>query len=303
MTAKIVVVGSFNADLVTYLTRLPAAGETISGRRFVTGPGGKGSNQAVAAARAGAQVSFVGCVGQDTLAEIGLQLWQQEQIDTRHVGRIADEATGVAVIFVDDAGQNVIAITAGANGRLDAAHLDSAEAAIAGADFLMTQLESPLASVAHALRLARRHGVPTMLNPAPAQPLPADLLALVDYLTPNEHELTITLGQDTVAAAAAAFLQQPRQTLVITLGDQGARWLTQQGQGHVPAFPVQAVDTVGAGDAFNGGLAVALAEGQPLEAALRFACAVGALSVTRYGAASSMPRREEVEQLLARGTL
>ncbi len=300
MAAKIVVVGSFNADLVTYLTRLPTPGETVSGKRFTTGPGGKGSNQAVAAARLGAQVTFIGRIGQDTLAEIGLALWKNEGIDARYVQRDGQLATGVAVIFVEDSGQNEIVVTLGANDALSPADITSAEAAIASADFLLAQLETNLDTVAHALRLARQHGVRTMLNPAPAQPLPPALLADVSYLTPNEHELALLAGQMPVPQAAAALLQTDDQTVIVTLGAEGAQWVTRAGSGRNAAYPVEVVDTVGAGDAFCAGLAVALAEGKPLAQALTFASAAGAVSVTRHGAASSMPYRHEVDAFLER---
>jgi ribokinase len=300
MPSKIVVVGSFNADLVTYLQRLPSPGETVHGHRFTTGPGGKGSNQAVAAARLGSQVTFIGRVGQDALAEIGLTLWKTQGIDSSCVERDADHATGVAVIFVEDSGQNVIVVTLGANDALSPADIDRAEAAIASADFLLTQLETNLDTVSHALKVARRHGVRTMLNPAPARELPADLLANVDYLTPNEHELAIMGGRGAVEDAARSLLQRDDQTLIVTLGAKGAQWITRSGSGIVPAYPVDVVDTVGAGDAFCAGLAVALAEGKPLEEALRFANATGAMSVTRPGAASSMPQRQEVDAFLER---
>ncbi len=298
MPVKIVVLGSFNADLVTYLQRLPSPGETVSGKRFTTGPGGKGSNQAVAAARLGAQVTFIGRVGQDTLAEIGLSLWQAEGIDTTHVQRDPQLATGVAVIFVDEDGQNEIVVTLGANGAIRLTDIDHAEATIAGADFLLTQLENNLDAVAHVLHLARRHHVPTMLNPAPARPLPAALLADVDYLTPNEHEVLLLAGEQDEQSAAAALLRSGVQTVVVTRGAAGSQWLTRAGSGQVPAYPVKVVDTVGAGDAFCAGLAVALAEGKPIEAALAFANAVGAVSATRPGAASSMPSRRDVDALL-----
>lgn len=300
MPVKIVVLGSFNADLVTYLQRLPTPGETVSGERFTTGPGGKGSNQSVAAARLGADVTFIGRVGQDALAEIGLSLWGAEGIDTTYVRRDPQLATGVAVIFVDADGQNEIVVTLGANNAISLADIDQAEATIADADFLLTQLENNLDAVAHALTVARRHHVPTMLNPAPARALPAELLANVDYLTPNEHEILLLADQPDVEAAAAALLQTGVQTVVVTQGAAGSRWITRKGSGQVPAYPVKVVDTVGAGDAFCAGLAVALAEGEPIAAALAFANAVGAVSATRPGAASSMPTRSDVDALINR---
>ena len=299
VTARIVVLGSFNADLVSYVPRLPQRGETILGDRFLTGPGGKGSNQAVAAARLNAHVSLIARVGQDSLSEIGLNLWKAEEIDTRYVSRDPDTATGVASIFVDRDAHNVIVVALGANALLTPAHVDEAEQMIAEADILLTQLESPLETVAYVLKVARRHGVRTILNPAPAQLLSPDLLQYVDVLTPNEHELLLTAGASTTEAATEALLAAGVDTVIVTFGKRGAGYQTKTGAGGlIPAFEVEAVDTVGAGDAFCAGLAVGLAEGKPIEEAIRFANAAAAVSVTRPGAAASMGRRSEVDLLL-----
>jgi len=300
VSARIVVLGSFNADLVSYMSRMPKRGETITGDRFVTGPGGKGSNQAVAAARLGAQVSFVARVGQDSLAEIGLKLWRAEGIDTSFISRDPDASTGVASIFVDHEGHNVIVVTLGANDALKPMHVDDAEEAIAGADVLLTQLESPLPTVAHALQMARRHGVRTILNPAPAQPLDSSVLQYVDILTPNEHELSIVTGVEDTGEASKRVFEHGVGALIVTVGVRGANWYTPDGANDlVPAYSVSTVDTVGAGDAFNGALAVALAEGKELPQAVAFANAAAAVSVTRPGAAASMGHRSEVEALIA----
>lgn len=299
MSARIVVLGSFNADLVSYMSRMPKRGETITGDRFVTGPGGKGSNQAVAAARLGAQVSFVARVGQDSLAEIGLKLWRAEGIDTSFISRDPDASTGVASIFVDHEGHNVIVVTLGANDALRPMHVDDAEEAIAGADVLLTQLESPLSTVTHALQMARRHGVRTILNPAPAQPLDSNVLQYVDILTPNEHELSIVTSEEDTGEATRRVFEQGVGALIVTVGKRGAGWYTPDGATDlVPAYDVNTVDTVGAGDAFNGALAVALAEGKALPQAVAFANAAAAVSVTRPGAAASMGHRSEVEALI-----
>ncbi|RMG79393.1 MAG: ribokinase, partial [Chloroflexi bacterium] len=194
MGGKVVVVGSFNTDLVTYLPRLPQAGETVAGHEFVTGPGGKGSNQAVAAARLGGEVHFIGKVGQDSFADIGWQLWREHGIQTAFVFVDEGAATGIASIFVQENGENMIALAAGANGRLSPADIDRAEDAIRAADVLLVQLEVPLETVQRALSVARKHGVTTILNPAPAQPLPTEILALADYITPNEGELRRLTG-------------------------------------------------------------------------------------------------------------
>ena len=300
MPPRIVVVGSYNADLVTYMPSLPMFGETVSGHRFETGAGGKGSNQAVAAARLGADVCFVGRVGTDNYADVGFQLWEEEHITHHWVARDPDNPTGIASIFVDDSGENMIALAPGANMALTPGDIDAAADMIAQADVLLTQLEIPLETVEHALKLARSKGVKTILNPAPARSLPESFLALADYLTPNESEVEILTGvrADTLEHDAQKLLSGEQQVVIVTMGAWGVIWVRQNEQGHLSAFEVEAVDTVGAGDAFNAGLAVALAEGKTLEDALRFATAAAAVSVTRPGAADSMPRRSEVDALL-----
>ena len=300
MPAKIVIAGSFNTDLVTYMPALPQIGETVTGTRFVTGPGGKGSNQAVAAARLGADVTLIGRVGQDSFAQIGLKLWQDEGIHTRYVVEDPEHATGIASIFVEEGGEDMIALAPGANHAIQPADIDAAEAAIAAADVLLVQLEIPLAIVEHALRLARKHGVTTVLNPAPAAPLSGEILALADYLTPNETEIEKLCdgGGQTLKAKAESLLASEQQTIIVTLGAWGALWVRQDAHGHVAAYEVEAVDSVGAGDAFNGGLALALAEGQTLQAAIRSGNAAAALAVQKKGAAASMPTRAELEAFL-----
>jgi ribokinase len=278
--AKIVVVGSFNADLVSYMARMPRPGETVPGRKFVTGPGGKGSNQAVAAARLGAEVTFVGRIGQDVFAPLALDLWQREGINTDYVVQDPGHATGVAPIFVDDAGENSIVVVLGANLAVSRGDVDAAADAIAQADVLLTQLEIDYDTVAYALKFAKERGVKTILNPAPAGHLPAHVVELADYVTPNETELQVLSSQ------------------VLTLGPQGARYVRKGETAIVPGFPVEVVDTTGAGDAFNAGLAVALAEGKSLVKAITFANATAALCATQPGAAPSMPGREQVETLV-----
>ena len=302
--AKIVIVGSFNMDLVAYLERLPKPGETVHGSRFITGPGGKGSNQSVAAARLGAQVMLVARVGTDSFGDAALDIWQRDGVDTRYVVRDSDQATGVAPIFVDEqTAENVVAVVLGANNALSPQDVERAEAEIATADALLTQLELPLASVHHALRLAKQHGVTTILNPAPApaEPIPEEMLRLVDYLTPNEHELDILCGDgslDSVEQKARSLLTSDDQTVIVTLGAKGAQYVTRSESALIPGFRVKPVDTTGAGDAFNGGFTVGLTEGKSLAEAIRFAHATAALSVTKPGTTSSMPSREEVEKFL-----
>lgn len=301
--ARIVVVGSFNADLTCYLERRPRPGETVHGQRFVVGPGGKGSNQAIAAARLGAEVTFVGRIGQDVFAPVALNIWEQEGILTDHVVQDPDHPTGVASILVDGTGENSIVVVLGANLALNRGDIDAAAGAIARADLLLTQLEIDHETAGYALSMAKKHGVRTILNPAPAGQLAPELLRQADYITPNETELEILsqLPGAPLEEAALSLLQTAQQTVIVTLGSRGARYVRQGQTAHVPGYRVDAVDTTGAGDAFNAGLAVALAEGQGLVAAMAFAHATAALCVTRAGAANSMPRRAEVEALLIRG--
>ena len=290
--ARIVVVGSFNVDLTTYVERLPLPGETLPGKEFTTGPGGKGSNQAVAAARLGGDVTFIGKVADDAFATMAFDLWQGAGIDTRYVQRDSKQPTGTAIIFVEDSSENVIIITGGANMALTVDDINAAEGAIAEADVLLTQLEVDMDVVAHALALARKHHTRTVLNPAPARHLPQALLNNVDILTPNTTELEILREQVTLPVSS-------EQGLVVTHGARGVHWQQGSTDSMVPAFEVDVVDTVGAGDAFNGGLAVAVGDGLAMPDTLRFATAAAALSVTRRGASESMPTREEVEAFLA----
>lgn len=300
MARKVVVVGSFNMDLTTTVARMPRPGETVLGDVFTTGPGGKGSNQAIAAARLGAQVTFVGRIGVDTFGEAALAIWAQDGVDTRYVIRDPDRATGVAPIFVDQDGENMIVVALGANLALGPADVDAAADAIRAADVLLTGLEIPIATAAHALKIAKAAGVRTILNPAPAQPLTHEMLLTADVLTPNESELEVLSGLaiDDVEQAARMVKAHQDQYVVVTLGSQGAAYFGPGGHGVVPVFPVNVVDTTGAGDAFNGGLAVALSEGLSMPEAVRFASAAAALCVTKRGTAASMPTRAEVDALL-----
>jgi len=301
MTAKIVVVGSFNADLISYLKRMPRPGETVHGDTFVTGAGGKGSNQAVAAARLGAEVTFIGRVGRDVFANLAYELWNAEDVNSDYVIQDENHATGVAPIFVDSQGENMIVVVLGANLNIQQSDIDAAKDRIAEADVLVVQLEINLDMVAYALKAAKDKGITTILNPAPAAALPAETIQLADYLTPNETELETLSGaaNKDVAASARSLLTRDGQTAVVTLGAQGAQIVSQNQSVRMAAFEVDVVDTTGAGDAFNAGLAVALAEGKDLSAAVRFANATAALCVTKPGTASSTPCRAEVEALHA----
>ena len=299
MSAKIIVVGSFNADLVAYMERMPRPGETVHGERFATGAGGKGSNQAVAAARLGADVTFIGRVGNDVFAELAYEIWDAEGVNREFVKRDGEVATGVAPILVDSSGENMIVVVLGANRRMQPSDIDAARERIAGADMLVAQLEVNLDIVPYALQTAKAYGVTTILNPAPAAAISAETIQLADYLTPNETELETLSGGavDDVDAAARALLTRDDQTAVVTLGAEGARIVTPQDSVSVPTFAVDAVDTTGAGDTFNAALAVGLSEGVALSDAVRFANAAAALCVTKPGAADSAPCRADVDAL------
>ncbi len=299
MTAKIVVVGSFNADLTSYLDRMPRPGETVAGDRFVTGPGGKGSNQAVAASRLGADVTFIGRVGDDVFSKLAYDLWEQEGINTDYVIQDPDHATGVAPIFVDSNGENMIVVVLGANSNVQQSDIESAKEVIADADVLVVQLEINHDMVGYTLKVAKELGITTILNPAPAAEIPEDYVKLADYITPNETELEVLSRSDSddVVANAKSLLTTDSQTVVVTMGSQGAQIVQQNRETLVGTFKVDVVDTTGAGDAFNGGLAVALAEGKSLDDAVRFANATAALCVTKHGTSPSMPQRADVDKL------
>ena len=290
---RVLVVGSINMDLVVTAKRMPRLGETLLGDGFTTYPGGKGANQAVAAARLGAAVSLLGCVGDDAFGRDLRAHLESEGVDCRHVSRGAG-ATGIAAITVSG-GDNAILVAPGANHQLTPAHLDAAEQAFIDADVVLTQLEIPLETVRRAAELAARHKKPLLLNPAPAVPLPEALLAQVALLTPNEHEFLTMLAQPD-ADWRELLAQQPRK-LVMTHGKHGAYYALSRGQlQHQPGFEVEAVDSTGAGDTFNGALAAFLPLG--LERAVRRAAAAGALSVTRPGAQGGMPTLAELDAFL-----
>lgn len=298
---NIVVVGSSNTDMVVRLPRLPGKGESIIGSDFFMPAGGKGANQAVAAARLGARVTFVARLGADVFGDRALAGFTNEGIVTDYITRDEGAPSGVALIFIDAQGDNMLAVAPGANGRLSPADVDRAAPAIAAADAVVMQLETPVETVQHTLQLARRHGVRTVLNPAPAQPLSADILKLVDVLTPNEHEAALLCGDAhlTPAQAAKRLLAIGVGAVVVTLGADGALIETAQGAEHAPAYRVNAVDTTAAGDAFTAALACALARGDHMLAAVRYANAVGALTVTKMGAQPSLPNLADVHIFLS----
>lgn len=298
----IVVFGSINMDLVVRAAHIPIPGETILGSDFVTVPGGKGANQAVAAAKLGAPTRLVGAVGNDAFAAPLQQSLQEYGVDTTHVLSLVG-ASGVALITVADNGENSIVVASGANMHLGHASLDAVAEALTGADTLLLQLEIPLELVIAAAQMARRRGVRVILDPAPARALPSELLRSVDLVTPNESETAILTGvfPDDEASCQAAYevlRGQGAGAVIIKRGAHGAWWSNGQDQLQVPAFSVPTVDTVAAGDCYNGALAVALREQMPLAHAMRFAAASAAVSVTRRGAQQSMPNRADVTRLL-----
>ncbi len=298
MNGNIVVVGSLNMDMVVNAPRHPQIGETILGGRFATFPGGKGANQAVAAARMGARVCMVGCVGDDGFGLELLRVARQDGIDTSHVSVDEKEATGIALITVDAEGRNTIVVASGANLSLSPRHLHTAKQSFSNVDVLVTQLESPLETVSEAIALAAQQGIRVVLNPAPAQPLGAEILSRVDYFIPNEREALQISGTNTLDEAIEKLLALGVRNLIITLGEQGALLVSGDRRTQIPAYPVKVVDTVAAGDAFVGAFATGLAEGLSLEAAARLGSAAAAISVTRPGAQPSLPTRTEVEQFL-----
>ena len=302
----IVILGIFVADTAYRADRQPKMGETILGKSFVLGPGGKGSNQAVAAAMAGGKTHFITRLGRDAFADIAQATWARAGV-IPEVTIDADSYTGAAYIFIEDAtGNNAIIVAPGAAGRVSTADVDASRALIESAAIFLTQLEQPIPAAQHALKIARAAGVTTILNPAPAAHLSDDILALCDFITPNETEAEALTGLPVTSipqaeAAADALLAKGVGCVIITLGANGALYRDRTRSVHVPvisAGPV--VETTGAGDAFNGGFAVALSEGKPVIDAVRFGCATAGISVTRPGTAPSMPSRAEIDTLLAR---
>ena len=301
---NIVVVGSLNMDLVVRMPQIPRPGETLLGGVFKTFPGGKGANQAVAAARLGGQVTMIGCVGNDAFGREMQDTLAREGIDTTHVLIHPEAATGVALIQVDAQGQNSIAVASGANFCLTGAEVEKALQSIDEFDALVMPLETPLETIYAAAKIAAQRGAKVILNPAPAQVLEKDLLELVDVLLPNEYEIALMTGvplqtpADT-RRAAEKLLDLGVKNLLVTLGSHGSALFSPSApETLIPAWLVRAVDTTAAGDCFVGALAVALCEGRSLQDAAKFASAAAALSVTREGAQPSLPRRSEVEQFL-----
>lgn len=302
-TGKLVVLGSINADHILNIEQFPQPGETVIGKQYKVAFGGKGANQAVAAGRSGADIAFIACVGADDIGERIRQQLATDRIDTQPIEAIAENTTGVALIFVNAEGENVIGIDAGANAAVTPDYLARYQQKVIDADALLMQLESPLETVIAAASLAKQHQTQVILNPAPARELPDELLAMIDMITPNETEAQRLTGiavnnDDDAARAAQALHDKGIATVIITLGSRGV-WLSENGKGKlVPGFRVKAVDTIAAGDTFNGALVTALLEGKVMADAVRFAHAAAAIAVTRPGAQPSVPWREEIDTFL-----
>jgi ribokinase len=301
----IIVVGSFAVGLTIRASKLPIFGETMLGSDFDMGPGGKGSNQAVATARLGANSALLAMIGTDKLAAIATDLYAAEGVDASLVTSRPERATGVGFIILNHKGENFIILDMGANELLDARAVDEGEARIAQSDVVMTVLEVPTVAATRAMELGRKFGVKTILNPAPARPVPDSLLRSVDYLTPNESELRILLGLPpddprSSRELAGEMRRRGARNVIVTLGRAGALILNDDLDLLVPAIEVAVTDTTGAGDAFNSGLAVALAEGRDLVEAVRFGVVCGGLACTRLGVIPSLPSRAAADALYAR---
>ena len=306
MTKPISILGIFVADLTFRTDRMPIKGETFIGNSFKLGPGGKGSNQAVATRRAGAETIFITKIGKDTFGEMAMKLYADEGINSEYVWEIADMATGAASIVVNEkTSENLIIVVPGAADDMVPEDLETAEAGIAKSSFFMASLEVPIPVMQRGLEVAKRNGIPTILNPAPAAILPDVVYGLSDYFTPNETEAAMLAGipvetVDQAEAAAKVFLGRGVKTAVITLGELGIYVRNAEISQHIPAFDMgdKVLETTGAGDAFNGGFAHALADGMSLIEAIRFGSATAAISVTRLGTAPAMPFNNEIMELL-----
>ncbi len=303
MANPIYVIGSSNTDMVIQTEKLPMPGQTVMGKNFLTNPGGKGANQAVAAARLGAKVTFVANTGDDLFGKQSLIHFERENIDISFVSVDDNLPSGVALIGVDAHGENIIMVAPGSNKNLDTQKVNKALQGISTDTIILLQLEIPMETVAYALKKGNSAGCRVILNPAPATNIDIELMRYIDVITPNESEASILTGipvtdLNSAQRSAQRLRDMGVQNIVITLGAKGAFLLNESVQKHIETQPVSAVDTTAAGDCFNGALAVGLSEGMALDEAVSFACRAASISVTRMGAQSSMPHRKEVEELL-----
>lgn len=297
----ILVIGSLNVDLVVRAPHFPQPGETISGDDLQVIPGGKGANQAVAVARLGASVAMLGRVGKDNFGDFLVNNLKSNNVDSQLVQR-DDASTGTAIIVVDSNGQNSIVLSAGANGKVSSGDVNHAPFPAGG--LLLLQLEIPIPTVLFAAQRAKESDVRVILNPAPAQELPAELISLVDFIIPNESELALLTGLPVIdissaERAAKHLLEHGAHNVIVTLGSNGALVVTKENTSHIPSFKVEVVDTTAAGDAFIGGFATALLEQKSLEDAVLYGCACGALATSKFGAQPSLPSKEEVERFMS----
>ena len=302
---KVTVLGSYVVDLMVRAPRLPVSGETVRGSMFKYGPGGKGSNQGIAAHRAGALTTMITKVGKDIFADAAVENYRTEGMDLSHIYRSETVGTGAALIMVDErTGANKIAVVPGAADSITSAEVERARSAIEQADVFLTQLETNIDAVEQAVAIASRAGVPVILNPAPVQPVSDAVLSQVSIITPNESEASTLTGievtsDETSLQAARALLKRGPKTAIITLGEKGSLIVTADSVRRVAPLKVQAIDSTGAGDAYNGALATALAEGVAIKSAARFASVAAGLSVTKVGTAMSMPFRNEIDAALS----
>ena len=306
MSKKIVVIGSSNVDLIIKGDKIPKQGETVLGGTFYKAAGGKGANQAVAASRAGGEVSFISCVGNE-YGDESIEGFRKDGINVDYVKKDPDVATGIALILVDKNGENSISVASGANLSLTVSDIQKAQQIIKDADVLLMQLEIPIEVIEEAARIASSVGVKTILNPAPAQPISDELLKCVSILTPNESETELLTGMEVknetdAIKAASIILEKGVEVIIITLGSKGALLATKDETRIISGHKVKAKDTTAAGDVFNGALAIAIAENKSIDEAIRFANAAAAVSVTRMGAQPSAPKREEIEDMLSSTT-
>jgi len=305
MKNKVVVVGSYNTDLTIKTERIPLPGETIIGGVFSEGRGGKGANQAVAAARSGAEVTFIARVGDDVLGKEGIQKLSEEKINTRFIFKDNEVSSGVAFIVVDKKGENSIVVASGANAMLSAEDIEAAHQEISSADVLLVQLESPIEAIRKAIKIAHGNGTTVILNPAPAQPLNQNLLQEIDIITPNKVEAEMITGikasdENGLCSIVKKFFEYGIKNILITLGSKGIFAGYSNKMNLIPAYEVYPIDSTGAGDIFSGSLAAFLSEGMSMEKAVNMASASASISVTRLGAQSSAPYRIEIESFIAK---